>query len=127
VNDEQQQSIRAAVEAELTLLDPKVRSSPALISELLHPEFVEFGASGRRWDRTSILSAMAPGSGGPAAPITASDVTAVLLAPDIVHLTYVSDNSGRRAHRSSLWRWTAAGWLLYFHQGTPTDDGQRAG
>jgi hypothetical protein len=43
----------------------------------------------------------------------------VQLAADLVHLTFDTDNNGRRAHRSSLWRRTGTEWLLYFHQGTP--------
>jgi hypothetical protein len=47
-------------------------------------------------------------------------MTGVVLAPGIVHLTYFADNQGRRAWRSSLWRLTATGWRMYFHQGTLT-------
>jgi hypothetical protein len=36
----------------------------------------------------------------------------------VVHLTFDTENDGVRAHRSSLWRRTEAGWLLYFHQAT---------
>jgi hypothetical protein len=43
----------------------------------------------------------------------------VQLAPDLVHLTFDTDDNGRRAHRSSLWRLSGTEWLLYFHQGTP--------
>lgn len=44
----------------------------------------------------------------------------VQLAPDLVHLTFdTEEDSGRRVHRSSLWRRTEDGWRLYFHQGTP--------
>ncbi|MFF5011517.1 hypothetical protein ACFY3G_53280 [Streptomyces phaeochromogenes] len=45
-------------------------------------------------------------------------MSGTLLAPGTVHLTYVADNQGRRARRSSLWRLTKTHWRLYFHQGT---------
>ncbi|MEU7317623.1 DUF4440 domain-containing protein [Streptomyces sp. NPDC007083] len=122
MTDEEEQSVRAAIDAELRLLDPDVRASPALAAGLLDPEFVEFGASGRRWDRVSILAAMAPAADAPADRVAASDMQATLLASGIVHITYVSDCNGRRARRSSLWRRTAAGWRMYFHQGTLTGD-----
>ncbi|MER0484573.1 DUF4440 domain-containing protein [Streptomyces sp. Edi2] len=122
MNDDEDQSLRAAVEGELRLLDPAIRASPALAAELLDPEFVEFGASGRRWDRVSILTAIAPGPDTPPDRIATSDMTATLMAPGIVHVTYTSDHNGRRARRSSLWRRSAAGWRLYFHQGTLTDN-----
>ncbi|MCZ1011507.1 DUF4440 domain-containing protein [Streptomyces lydicus] len=122
MNDEEDQSVRAAVEGELRLLEPDVRASQALAVELLDPEFVEFGASGRRWDRVSILTAIAPDPDTPPDRIAISDMTATLMAPGIVHVTYTSDRNGRRARRSSLWRRSAAGWRLYFHQGTLTDN-----
>lgn len=43
----------------------------------------------------------------------------VQLADELVHLTFDSESKGLRAHRSSLWRLTGRGWLLYFHQATP--------
>lgn len=49
----------AAIEAELKLLDPEVRRSPQRVGELLHPEFVEIGASGRIWDRDAIIALLA--------------------------------------------------------------------
>lgn len=34
---------------ERALLDPSVRADPGRVAALLHPEFVEFGASGTVW------------------------------------------------------------------------------
>ncbi|MGR8007441.1 nuclear transport factor 2 family protein [Streptomyces hypolithicus] len=109
-----------AIEGELRLLDPLVRNSADLLAELLHPEFREFGTSGRRWDRESIIAALA-GADAEATtrPVTTTAMTGVQLAPDLVLLTFDTEAKGRRAHRSSLWRRTERGWLLYFHQGTP--------
>ncbi|MBT2444943.1 DUF4440 domain-containing protein [Streptomyces sp. ISL-36] len=116
--DESERAVQAAIGAEMRLLDPDVRASPALVSELLDPEFVEIGASGRRWDATSILTVTSAGSVVPECPVTVSEMTGVVLAPGIVHLTYFADNRGRCAWRSSLWRLTEAGWRMYYHQGT---------
>ena len=41
------------------LLDPAVRAVPALVRELLAPEFTEFGASGRVFNRDAILATLA--------------------------------------------------------------------
>lgn len=112
-------AVEAAVQGELRLLDPEVRASPELVGALLHPEFHEFGASGRHWDRTSIIAALAGATDQEAAPITATGMKGVRLAPDLVHLTFETEHNGRRAHRSSLWRRTSGEWLLYFHQATP--------
>ncbi|WP_241518852.1 DUF4440 domain-containing protein [Streptomyces sp. CB03238] len=103
------------------LLDPEVRASPVLVTELLDPEFTEFGASGRRWDATSILTVTSAGSVDPESPVKVSEMSGVVLAPGVVHLTYFADNNGRRAWRSSLWRLTEAGWRIYFHQATSTN------
>ncbi|MFE3904733.1 DUF4440 domain-containing protein [Streptomyces sp. NPDC059153] len=118
--DESERAVQAAIEAEMRLLDPEVRASPALVSELLDPEYLEFGASGRRWDATSILTVTSDGSVALEAPVEVSDMSGVVLAPGIVHLTYFADHSGRRAWRSSVWRLTEVGWRMYFHQGTLT-------
>ncbi|MFC9620869.1 DUF4440 domain-containing protein [Streptomyces sp. NPDC056930] len=118
--DESERAVQAAIEAEMRLLDPEVRASRALVSELLDPEFLEFGASGRRWDATSVLTVTSDGSVAPEAPVEVSDMSGVVLAPGIVHLTYFADHSGRRAWRSSVWRLTEVGWRMYFHQGTLT-------
>ncbi|MET9471554.1 MULTISPECIES: DUF4440 domain-containing protein [unclassified Streptomyces] len=118
--DESERAVQAAVAAEMRLLDPDVRASPSLVSELLDPKFLEIGASGRRWDATSILAVTSDGSVVPDAPVKVSEMSGAVLAPGIVHLTYFADHSGRRAWRSSVWRLTEAGWRMYFHQGTLT-------
>ncbi|WP_199571619.1 DUF4440 domain-containing protein [Streptomyces murinus] len=120
-DDERKQAVQAAIEGEIRLLDPAVRAVPALVLELLDPEFTEFGASGRRWDVDSILTVTSGGSVSAESPVEVSDMSGVLLAPGVVHLTYFADNQGRRAWRSSLWRLTETGWRMYFHQGTLTD------
>lgn len=112
-------AVQAAVDGERRLLEPAVRSSPELLGKLLHPEFREFGASGRYWDRTSIVEALVAGEDPGPRPVVVSRMEAVQLAPDLVHLTFDTENNGRRAHRSSLWRRTDDGWQMYFHQGTP--------
>ncbi|MEU9366577.1 nuclear transport factor 2 family protein [Streptomyces avermitilis] len=115
---EHKPAVEAAVEAELRLLDPEVRRSPEQVGALLHPDFREFGASGRIWDRASIIASLATETEPGARPGITSHMKGVQLAPDLVHLTFDTDHDGRRAHRSSLWRLSGQEWLLYFHQGT---------
>ncbi|MFG3155202.1 DUF4440 domain-containing protein [Streptomyces sp. NPDC048219] len=118
--DENAGAVRAAVEGELRLLDPEVRAHPERVLDLLDPEFTEIGASGRRWDVESILSVTSGGSVSPRSPVEVSEMSGVVLAPGVVHLTYAADNQGHRVLRSSLWRLTETGWRMYFHQGTPS-------
>ncbi|WP_371656425.1 MULTISPECIES: DUF4440 domain-containing protein [unclassified Streptomyces] len=117
--DESERAVQAAMEGELRLLDPEVRASPDRVLELLDPEFTEIGASGNRWDVASILTVTGDGAVSPESPVNVDEMSGVVLAPGIVHLTYLTDHQGRRAWRSSLWRLTEEGWRMYFHQGTP--------
>ncbi|MEV0319323.1 nuclear transport factor 2 family protein [Streptomyces sp. NPDC050658] len=112
-------AVDAAIEAELRLLAPEVRTSPELLGALLHPEFTEFGSSGTRWDRASIIAALTAAGEQAARPVMASRMRGVQLADDLVHLTFDTESNGRLAHRSSLWRLSGGQWLLWFHQGTP--------
>ncbi|MFF0507783.1 DUF4440 domain-containing protein [Streptomyces fimicarius] len=115
--------VSAAIDGELRLLDPAVRLSRSAAETLLDPEFVEVGASGRRWTYEEMLAALPEldggGSDGPRFEI--SGMTGVVLAPGLVHLTYETVFNGRRARRSSLWRRRdgESSWRMYYHQGTP--------
>ncbi|MGW0609274.1 DUF4440 domain-containing protein [Streptomyces sp. NPDC002788] len=80
-------AVEAAIEGELALLDPDVRRFPERVGALLHPEFHEFGASGRRWSRAAILAALAETTDLESPPVVTSQVRGVRLAPDLVHLT----------------------------------------
>ncbi|MFJ8824404.1 DUF4440 domain-containing protein [Streptomyces sp. NPDC102467] len=120
--DDEQRQIQAAIDGELRLLDPAVRASDEWVTALLDPEFFEFGTSGRRWDRESILKVTGAVSVHPEHPVQVTKMAGTLLAPGVVHLSYHTDDRGRRANRSSLWRrHPEAGWRLYFHQGTLSD------
>ncbi|WP_189833283.1 nuclear transport factor 2 family protein [Streptomyces zaomyceticus] len=107
-------------------MDPAVRVSRTLAAELLDPEFVEVGASGRRWTYEEMLAELPEmaGSDEEGSPYTPTALAGTLLAPGLVHLTYETLHDGHRARRSSLWRRdpaapAGAGLRLYYHQGTP--------
>ncbi|MFE6834062.1 DUF4440 domain-containing protein [Streptomyces sp. NPDC057705] len=112
-----------AIAGELRLMDPSVRMSKPLARQLLDPEFVEVGASGRRWTYEEMLAALPEMDGaaedGPR--YEPSEMTGVMLTPGLVHLTYETVIGGDRARRSSLWRkrGAGAGWQMYYHQATP--------
>ncbi|MFD7753078.1 DUF4440 domain-containing protein [Streptomyces sp. NPDC059757] len=116
---EPQPGVAAAVEGELRLLDPLVRCSADLLVQVLHPEFREIDTAGRCWDRDATIASLTADEAPRPGQLTASRMRGVQLADELVHLTFDSEVKGLRAHRSSLWRLTERGWLLYFHQATP--------
>ena len=112
--------------AEVALHQPSVRRDTSQVQALLHEPFLEFGRSGARYDRDSILSLLAseePGDG----PILSQDFALTPLGTSAALLTYrsaVVDDSGeirRHSLRASIWIRTSDGWKLRFHQGTPTE------
>ena len=92
------------------------------MSEVIAPDFLEFGRSGRIYKREDSLAA-------PQQPIDAvlplPEFGARLLHPDVAQVTYnsavKSDGVIQHARRSSIWSRTPSGWMLRFHQGTPYD------
>ena len=103
------------VRHEQEFLDPAVRGRPDLVEVLLHPDFVEFGASGRVWDRTEVVEELAE---RPQVSGQATDFFPTRLSADVVLVTYrISGDSS--SLRSSVWVNDATtGWRLRFHQGT---------
>lgn len=91
---------------------------------LLHPEFVEFGRSGRRYSRADIPEEF--GSRSVLTVIHSENFSLVALAEGVALLTYLSAHvdAGGEQHRctlrSSVWVCTDVGWQMRFHQGTPT-------
>jgi hypothetical protein len=100
---------------ELLLLQPGVRSTSKTVESLLHPDFREFGASGRVWDRDSIIAALAA---DPGEAVDARDLQARLLADGVALVTYRASSRGRVTLRSSLWVRDDTGWRCLHHQGT---------
>jgi hypothetical protein len=115
-------AVAAAIEGELRLLDPVVRASADVLATMLHPEFREIGTSGRLWNRDTIIAALTCPDAPSPGPLTASRMCGEQLCADLVQLTFDTESKGLRSHRSSLWRLTDEGWLLFFHQATPFID-----
>ena len=112
----QDPDLAEVIRRERLLLDPANRSDSALVTSLLHPDYVEYGASGKVWDRPAAVEAL---RADPAVPDPATDFDAAKLAADVVLVTFrihgVSDSL-----RSSVWvREGSSDWRLRFHQGTP--------
>ncbi|SFN06564.1 hypothetical protein SAMN05192571_11434 [Pleomorphomonas diazotrophica] len=109
---------------ELKLHRPEVRRSPDAVRALLADEFIEFGSSGRIYDKASIIEALAGEPAAEAALIPdVLDFAACPIAPDVVLVTYRSSRrpdgaAARTTLRSSIWKLTDGRWQMLFHQGT---------
>ncbi|MGW2958570.1 nuclear transport factor 2 family protein [Streptomyces sp. NPDC001220] len=126
MSDESAQ-VEAAIAGELRLMDPEVRASRELAAELLDPQFVEVGASGRRYTYEQALGGLAGRAGaskdGPR--YEPSGMTGVVLAPGLVQLTFEARLGDRRSRHSSLWRRRdgESGWRMYHHHATVVPPG----
>ena len=113
------EDLKALEALEEGLWRSEVRFDRKRMDELLSPDFLEFGRSGRVYRREDFL-------GMPAQPINArlplEEFHARLLAADVAQVTYVSavtyEGVEEIANRSSIWTRTEHGWQLRFHQGT---------
>lgn len=119
-----------ALLAHLVALERQLHAPAAAQAEaLLHPDFVEVGYSGRRYDKAAILALLAAEAPGESR-ILAQDFELQWLGPDQVLVLYRSAHRqadgglARHSRRTSLWlREPSAGtvWRMRFHQGTATE------
>ncbi len=109
-------------ELEETLLDLEVRADSDRIESLIADEFVEFGSSGRLWDKADVVEERPAQSG---LTFSLTDFAANQLGPNLVHATYRASirdaDSVRHSLRSSLWIFRSCRIQIVFHQGTPCD------
>jgi hypothetical protein len=96
------------------------------LDQLLHPEFTEFGRSGRVYTRREVLEEFSAAADLEAVEV--QDFSVEQLGPGVALLTYRSAHRNpagalhRHTLRSSIWVETESGWAIRFHQGTPADD-----
>jgi len=115
VTNSQRSEEEVVVERELRLHQSEIRLDEGALRELLHPEFLEFGASGTRWTFQSVVERL-PTEVPPS--IEASDVQCTRLSSGVMLVTYEASINNERSFRSSLWLLTDEGWRIRFHQGT---------
>lgn len=107
---------------EESLLSPEFRRSRARLDALLADDFLEYGASGRIYDKSALLAMTDKTYDG---QLSLHAFSATALAPSVALVRYRSllrRADGRESHalRCSIWSLTEEGWKLVFHQGTPT-------
>ena len=109
-------------ELEESHLRSDVRSSPESLRALLADEFIEFGSSGRIFDRAAVIAAL---PSQPSFKSRIDDFVVRSLSTEVALTTYklsawsaLSGGQTRVTLRSSVWVNRADRWLLVFHQGT---------
>ena len=117
-----------SLERELHAVDKQ--SAGPRFAALLHRQFVEIGRSGRWLTRDEVIDEITAAEVRPV--VWSQDYAAAIVAPGCALLTYrsahlLADGTlSRFCLRSSLWQQTASGWVLRFHQGTPTEAFEKA-
>jgi hypothetical protein len=87
------------------------------------PDYWEVGASGRRYSRQYVLDVLEERFKHPTEDIwETSDFHCKEIAPDNYLLTYTLRQGERMTRRATLWRRTAQGWKIVYHQGTVVAD-----
>lgn len=112
-----EQAIEALVKLEESLWISDTRFDRVYMEGVLHPEFVEFGCSGKIYSRDDTLTI-------PSQAIHAKlmNIKVLRLADNVCQITYVSEvqyETVQLCNRSSIWVNTDDRWQIIFHQGTP--------
>ncbi|MDJ0771766.1 MAG: nuclear transport factor 2 family protein [Ilumatobacter sp.] len=103
--------------AEQDLLTEPVRADRAELEAILHDDFVEIGASGRRWGRPDTIEQLV---GAPSLEAYQVELVALReLADQLVMVEYEMTTAERGlVRRMSLWTNESGRWQILWHQGT---------
>ena len=103
------------------LLQPDARQSAPELDALLADDFIEFGSSGRVYNKQQAIAALQPKA---PTSVLLTDFRLKVLASNVVLVTYQALRSSSpeiatlRSLRSSLWRLLDERWQIVFHQAT---------
>lgn len=112
---------RAILALEEALLDPETRHNAEWLDRVLATDAVEFGKSGRIYDKGALIALLSSEESAPVDRFEIVAATVTELAPDAALLTYRLEpltEEGAPSLRSSVWRLLDGRWQLLFHQGT---------
>ena len=110
------------LELETALHKKHIRNSSSAVSELLADEFIEFGSSGRIFNKSTIIELLKTDVVDQ--QVLVEDFAVQELAATVVLVKYIAVRpSGHqepaiRALRSSIWQLIDERWQMIFHQGT---------
>lgn len=99
---------------------PELGTTRADFEAMTEPDFWETGASGRRYSREYVLDVLEERYRQPTEDDWETrDFHCREIAADNYLLTYTLQQGQRITRRATLWRRTAQGWKIVYHQGTP--------
>ncbi|MGO8934929.1 MAG: DUF4440 domain-containing protein [Terracidiphilus sp.] len=103
---------------------PEFGTSRADFERMTVEDFWETGASGRRYSREFVLDELERRFSAPHDDVWETrDFYCRKLAEDVYLLTYTLLQDGQRlTRRATIWRRTADGWKIVYHQGMIVED-----
>lgn len=103
---------------------PEFGTTQTDFENMMHADFWEIGASGRRYSRDYVLAELERRHQHPTEDIwETTGFHCRMLAPDVYLLTYMLiQDKIRKTRRATLWQRTEVGWKIMFHQGTIVQD-----
>lgn len=117
------QTLEHVIALEKSLLRDDVIASQSQVDALLHDEFIEYSQSGLSYGKDAVL-ANCEGYTPSATPREAYGFSARFLSDDLVQVLFETasvpktQQTKRKALRSSLWKREGEQWQMIFHQGT---------
>lgn len=98
-----------------TILQPEVRKSVEELEILLDDDFIEFGSSGRIFNKQQVIDGLV---NEPIIQMTLMDFEVKLLAPDVALTTYrvLKHKDMKYSLRSSIWKRKEDKWQMVFYQ-----------
>jgi len=103
-------------ELETSLHRRSIRNSPPAVSALLDDDFVEFGKSGRVYDKRLTVELLRDDDSDFMPEVRNFEIRP--LSADVMLVTYRSGRGDMFDLRSSVWRLSGGKWRMTFHQGT---------
>jgi len=102
---------------ELSLLEPATRRSVNYLNKYIADEFIEFGASGKTYNKHDIIESLPFEK---ERKFNVVDFSVKMLSQDVVLATYkiIGDSITLASLRSSIWKRVDNKWQMVFHQGT---------
>lgn len=106
---------------------PEFGTTRADFAGMTEEDFWEVGASGRRYSREHVLDVLedrhqVASQLALEGTWEATDFACRELGSDTYLLTYTLAHGQRKTRRATVWRRSAEGWKILFHQGTVVED-----